>query len=309
MAEFRNVRVDLLNEPPTPVRVLMDEHKLAELAADIRVRGLLLPLLVKAVPPTPANGFRPPEPFTFDEWEQAGGRYEVVAGHRRQLAAAMAGCMHVQVKAHGPGESCGLGEMLAENFHREDVTAAEEGWALAEYIDEYKPTEAQLIALTGQSAAWINERLDLVHCDAEVAQAVAERKISFAVARELLRVNPNTACLVLRCHVNEIPPEKCQEFVRHRAFLLDLCVRGGATARVARSYVEQWKAGLVPSLSMPYGVTSPDAEASPPPPPERCIVCGRDSDPQNFKRIAVHWWEKDVVVKALRGLGIEVYES
>ncbi len=309
MSEYRSVRLELLNEPPQPVRVAMDETKLSELAADIRIRGLLQPLLVKAVPPQPPNGFVAPEPFTFDAWEQVGGRYEVIAGHRRLLASTMSGLLHVPCRVYPPDTTCGLGDKLAENFQREDVTAAEEGWALAEYIEEHKPSVAQLIALTGQSEPWINERLDLVRNDAEVAQAVAERKISFAVSRELLRVNPHTACLVLRCAVDELPEERVKQFLAHRRFLLDLCVRSGATSRVARSYVEQWKAGLVPAPSAPYGVTSPDAQPQPGPPPERCIICGGSSDAQNFKRIAVHWWEKDALVKALRAFGLEVYES
>lgn len=309
MSEYRNVRLELLNEPPQPVRVAMDEAKLSELAADIRIRGLLQPLLVKAVPPEPRNGFVEPAPFSFDAWEQVGGRYEVVAGHRRLLASTMAGLLHVPVRAHAPNETLGLGDKLAENFQREDVTAAEEGWALAEYIEQHQPTIAQLIALTGCGEQWINERLDLVRNDAEVAQAVAERKISFAVSRELLRVNSHTAALVLRCATNEIPEERVKQFFAHRHFLLDLCVRSGATSRVARSYVEQWKAGLVPAPSAPYGVTSPDAQPQPGPPPERCIICGGSSDAQNFKRIAVHWWEKDALIKALRAFGLEVYES
>src|SRR5258708_13207603 len=46
----------------------------------------------------------------------------------------------------------------------------------------------QLQQIFRRSAAWIDERVELVRTDAEVSAAVCERKITFAVARQLLRV-------------------------------------------------------------------------------------------------------------------------
>lgn len=308
MPEYRTVQLDLLNEPPEPVRVAFDETKLAELAGDIRIRGLLQPIVVKAVPPEPTNGFRAPENFSPEAWECAGGRYEVVAGHRRMLAARMAGLLHVPVRVSGPNEQCDVGDMLSENSFREDVTAAEEGWKLCEYIEKHKPTIAQLCALVGRSEEWVNERIRLVRTDGDIAEACACRKISFGVAKELLRVNRHTASSVLRCSPDDFSDDQVKSFERHRAMLLDLCIRAETTStKVARMYVEQWKASLVPPPAGSYGGNGQPDYTPPPIQQKRCLLCG-GTDEQNFLYIPVHAFEKNAVLQILRTRGLEVYE-
>jgi hypothetical protein len=41
---------------------------------------------------------------------------------------------------------------------------------------------------------------------------------------------------------------------------------------------------------------------------QRCLVCGRDSDPGNMVDLKVHHWERPRVLKVLRDAGMEVYE-
>jgi hypothetical protein len=147
-----------------------------------------------------------------------------------------------------------------------------------------------------------------VQCDPEIADANRDGNVNWAVATQLLRVNPYTWALAMRCDV-----QLCDETMRgkieaHRKFLLDLCIRCGATGKVAKSYVDQWRNSLVPVLAYePNGngdrVAPPAAAQAP-----RCIVCGRDSDPGNMVDLKVHHWERAAVLKILRAAGIEVYE-
>jgi ParB-like chromosome segregation protein Spo0J len=307
MPQYRQIRLSLLTEPPAPVRAQMDESKLNELAADLRLRGVLQPLLVRAVPPPDSPQFIPPETFTPETWEAVGGRYEVVVGHRRQLAARLAYLETVPCMVHSPTERCGLGETIAENFLREDVTAAEEGWALAEYIEAHKPSEAELCALVGQSVSWINERLDLVRNDAEIAEAVAKRQITFAVAKELLRVNPYTAALVTRSNALEMPDSECGKIDLHRRYLLRLAVDSGCTARVARSYVEQWKQSFVPMPAAPPPEDPMRPGSEPTTKLPCCITCGDARDQDNLRQFHVHWYHFDLVKELLKAGGVEVH--
>jgi hypothetical protein len=121
-----------------------------------------------------------------------------------------------------------------------------------------------------------------------------------------MRVNPYTAALVFRSDVKEISEEQAAKFDQHRRFLLDLCIRCGATHKVARSYVDQWKNSLVPM--QPYNPPAGDGAVAPPASAQspRCIVCGRDADPGNMVPLMVHHWEKSAVLKILRTAGLEV---
>ena len=65
---LREIPVELVAEPP-PAAGSFDEDALAELAESIRARGVLQPIVVRALP---------------------GGHYELVAGERRLRAARMA---------------------------------------------------------------------------------------------------------------------------------------------------------------------------------------------------------------------------
>src|SRR5260370_14418325 len=71
---------------------------------------------------------------------------------------------------------------------RDDVTAAEQGYWILTLVDKKHYSMPQLMQRFRRSEAWINERVDLVQTDAEISAAVAERRISFSVAKQLLRV-------------------------------------------------------------------------------------------------------------------------
>jgi hypothetical protein len=122
-----------------------------------------------------------------------------------------------------------------------------------------------------------------------------------------MRVNPYTWALALRCDVKECGEETSAKIDAHRKFLLDLCIRCGATGKVAHGYVDQWKNSLIPTL--PYQAPSNGADGATPIVNQlpRCIACGRDSDPGNMVDLKVHHWERDRVLKILRDAGMEVY--
>jgi ParB/RepB/Spo0J family partition protein len=286
MPEVSMIPLQSLDEPPFPMRAQFGDIPFEELCQSIRVEGVLEPLLVR-----PVNG-----------------RFQVMAGHRRLKAATVCALGEVPCIVRECSEEQAVSIMVHENTGREEVTAAEEGWFYCELVDRFKYNEGQLCTMVKKSPAYVNERIDLVRNDPEIADAVKDHKIVYSVARELLRVNPYTAALVLRCRADEIPADKVEAFQRHRAYLLDLCIRSGATARVARSYVEQWKVSFVPT--QPYQPPANGDQAAPEPVGRqpRCLVCGRDGDPQNMLDLKVHYWEKDGVLKILRAAGIECHE-
>jgi ParB/RepB/Spo0J family partition protein len=286
MPDLRMVPYELLVEPPFPMREQFGDMPFQELVESVQASGIKQPLLVRPVD----------------------GHFEVVDGHRRYKAAGVCALTTVPCLVEECDDKAAVEAMVAANLGREDVSATEEGRFYEQLIERFKFSEEDLCRLVKKSPAYVNDRLSLVRCDEQIADAVLNKQISFSAAKEILRVNPWTAALVLRCAVETIPEEHAQKIHQHRAMLLDLCVRCGATQRVAASYVDQWKRSLFPDN--PYnpagaGLAQQTQTLSRLP---RCLVCGRDADPQNMHELKIHYYEKDKVFQVLRDAGFTLYE-
>jgi ParB family transcriptional regulator, chromosome partitioning protein len=88
---------ELHSNPLNPRGVLEENDSIRELANSIKEKGLLQPLLVT--------------PFNY-----------IIAGHRRHLAATLAGLIEVPVMVKDIDEKEQLEIMLIENLQREDLT-------------------------------------------------------------------------------------------------------------------------------------------------------------------------------------------
>lgn len=256
VAEYRELRLDEIVEPPLPVRAGIEEAPLEDLAASIRLVGVLQPIIV--VPD--------------------GMLHEIVAGHRRYLAAQRAGLDKVPCVIHPEKGIAKEAAMLHENIFREGLTAADEALFYAELIEKYDCTETALCQMVRQSVAYVNQRLELLRDGGGLFEAVRERKVSFSVARQLRRVKDE----------------------RQRVFLLRQAIESDASERVVRQWVEQWK---LDSLPTPPPAAEADLSRADSPSTDtglRCFLCGGDKDPQNLRLLYVHWWEQAALEKMLR---------
>ena len=286
MSEVLQVPVAQIDPPLIPMREQFDDTKFAELCEDVARNGIKCAL----------------------ELRDLGERKRVVFGHRRLEAAKVCGLETVPAIVKALTDAEEVRDMISENTGREDVSAAEQGRHYLGLMEHFKLNLEQVAAMVGKRVEYVDERVSFVQCDPEIADANVQGLVVWSVAKELLRVNPYTAALALRCDVKEITEEQTKKIDAHRRFLLDLCVRSGATGKLAHSYVDQWKNSLLPV--QPY---QPSGNGERPAPPAaaqapRCIVCGRDSDPGNMVDLKVHHWERPGVVKVLRAAGMEVYE-
>jgi ParB/RepB/Spo0J family partition protein len=109
-AHTRTIPLTHLSESPTNPRKYYDEAALQELAASIVERGVLQPILVRP---------------------QADDHYEIVAGHRRTRAAALAGKVEIEAVVRELSDEEVFEIQLIENLQREDLTPLEEGESYA----------------------------------------------------------------------------------------------------------------------------------------------------------------------------------
>lgn len=287
--ELREIPIELIDEPLIQSRMVMDPVELEELAESVKLKGVLEPLLVielrGGTPTERGDGVAPPEGMTAP----SPVRYRTMAGHRRLLAARMAYLKTVPCLVYQPGYEDEDMVTLEENMHREDVTAAEQGYWILALVEKKHYTMAQLMQRFRRSEAWINERVDLVQTDAEISSAVAQRHISFGVAKQLLRVK-----------------EK-----EHRDYYLKEAVRLELSAATVSFMIDNYKrdkergATFAEARAAGGEVNMPAQMDSGP----HCVLCGTRDASQNMVQVLAHYYHLNPIKKLLRDQGIDWFEQ
>jgi len=106
----RMLPIGVLTPGPFQPRQTFNDEALEGLAASIREKGVLEPVLVR---PTPGQE----------------DRYQIIAGERRWRAAQRAQQHEIPVIVRGFSDVDAMEIALIENLHREDLTALEEAEA------------------------------------------------------------------------------------------------------------------------------------------------------------------------------------
>ncbi len=122
---------------PDQPRKHFAEDALADLAASIRTRGLLQPIVVRRV----VDGYR------------------LLAGERRFRAATMAGLDRVPALIRDGDDD--LEVALIENLQREDLSPLEEAEALALLIERHGYSHREVADLLGKSRPYVSNTLAL----------------------------------------------------------------------------------------------------------------------------------------------------
>ena len=145
------------------------EDTLQELAASIRVQGIVQPVLVRPL---------------------SGDRYELIAGERRWRAAQLAGLRDVPAVIRDVPDQAAIAVSLIENIQREDLNPLEEAAALQRLINEFQLTHQQAAEAVGRSRAAVTNLLRLLELSEDVRQLVMARKLDMGHARALLPLPP-----------------------------------------------------------------------------------------------------------------------
>jgi ParB family transcriptional regulator, chromosome partitioning protein len=169
--ELTRLPLDLLQRGRYQPRVDMRTETLAELAASIKVQGVVQPIVVRPL-------------------EVAGNgqtqRYEIIAGERRWRAAQMAGLAEIPAVIRRIPDEAAIAVALIENIQRENLNPLEEARALARLISEFGLTHQQTADAVGRSRAAVSNLLRLLELTAEVCELMEKRALEMGHARALL---------------------------------------------------------------------------------------------------------------------------
>jgi len=156
----------LVRNPDQPRRVFNDED-IDELAASIREKGVLQPILVRAAP------------------GQA-GHYQIIAGERRWRAAQKAGLRTVPVIIREMDDLEVLEVGIIENVQRADLNSIEEARGYRVLMDRFGRTQDALAQVVGKSRSHIANTLRLLALPDGIQDYVMQGKLSAGHARALI---------------------------------------------------------------------------------------------------------------------------
>lgn len=159
-----SIKIDQIKVSAFQPRKDFDEEAIKSLAASIKEKGVLQPLIV-----------RPKD-----------GEYELIAGERRLRASKEAGLTEVPVIVKELSDSEVLEIALIENLLRENLSAIEEANAYQSLMDKFSHTQERVASIVGKSRSYIANTLRLLSLPEKVKQLVCEGKLSAGHARCLV---------------------------------------------------------------------------------------------------------------------------
>ena len=162
---LRHVPIELLQANPNNPRKNFNEEELNALAASLKERGLLQPLVVRP---------------------RAGGTFEIVAGERRWRASQKAGLHELPVLIRDLDDKETLEIALIENVQRADLNALEEAKAYRQLVDQYGHTQQQLADAIGKSRSHIANTLRLLNLPEATQTQIENGSLTAGHARALI---------------------------------------------------------------------------------------------------------------------------
>jgi ParB family chromosome partitioning protein len=165
----RKVAVEFLRPNPRNPRRRFNEADLEELSASIKVRGIIQPIVVRALAGVPDT-------------------YEIVAGERRWRAAQRAGLTDVPVVTVEIDDRTSLEFAILENVQRTDLNAIEEAAAYERLMSEFQYSQSELAEILGKSRSHLANTLRLLQLSPAIQDRVVAGEITAGHARALLAV-------------------------------------------------------------------------------------------------------------------------
>ena len=163
---LRQIAVELIRPNPDQPRKAFDGESLLALAESIEARGILQPLVVRALP---------------------GGTYELIAGERRLRAAKIARLEEVPaIVRDAEGAADRLELALLENVARENLNPVEEARACATLVEDLGVSKAELAGRIGKSRPAVANAIRLLDLPDDVLEAIGRGELTGAHGRALL---------------------------------------------------------------------------------------------------------------------------
>ena len=159
---------DLTRNPYQP-RQSFNEEKLQELASSIEKNGVIQPVVVR---PDKSNE----------------GKYQIIAGERRWLAAQKAGLHEIPIIILDLDDNESLEVAIVENIQRDDLNVIEEAKAYERLHKEFDYDHEKIARFMSKSRSHVSNTLRLLTLPSDVVAMIEEGLITAGQARPLVGV-------------------------------------------------------------------------------------------------------------------------
>src|SRR5262245_30418073 len=183
------------HNPRNPRRIFADEE-LEELAASVRERGIIQPIVVRHA--------------------RAGEGYEIIAGERRWRAAQRAGLHDVPVVVLDVSDGEALELAIIENVQRADLNPLEEAGGYQALVVEFKHSHDDIAKIVGKSRSHVTNTLRMLKLPDAVKALINDGKVSAGHARALMNA-PDPEALALEVVEKNLSVRGVEALVQERA--------------------------------------------------------------------------------------------
>ena len=150
-------------------RTYFNETKLEELANSIKKNGIIQPIAVREDKVDP-------------------GRYEIIAGERRWIAAQKAGLHDVPIIILDLDDNQALEVAIVENIQRDDLNSIEEAKAYQRLSEEFGYDHEKIAHFMSKSRSHISNTLRLLTLPTDVIAMIEEGDLTAGQARPLIGI-------------------------------------------------------------------------------------------------------------------------
>ena len=159
------IEISKIEPNPYQPRTEFNQEALEELAASLKLLGLIQPITVRPI---------------------ENGRYQIISGERRFRASQIAGLERIPAYIRKTDDQGMLEMAIVENIQREDLDSIEVALSFQRLIEECNLTQEAMAERVGKKRATVTNYLRLLKLPAEIQFAIRAKKISMGHAKALL---------------------------------------------------------------------------------------------------------------------------
>ena len=177
-------------------RTLFDEEKLNELSLSIKENGIIQPVAVRP------NKYEP-------------GKFEIVAGERRWLAAQKAGLNEVPAIVLDIDDQKSLEIARVENVQREDLSVIEEAKAYQRLVKEFGYDHEKISKFMSKSRSHVSNTIRLLTLPEDIIGLIEEGKLTAGQARPLIGM-PNASEIAENIVKKKVAAREIESLVKRK---------------------------------------------------------------------------------------------
>ena len=175
-------------------RKIFDENNLTDLTNSIKERGMIQPIIVR-------------------KSNDAEGKFEIIAGERRWLAAQRASLHSVPVVITEADDLKSLEFAIVENVQRHDLNPLEEAQGYKRLIDEFSYDQEKVSKFIGKSRSHIANSLRLLTLPPDVIKLIETQKLTAGHSKILVGLD-NASFVATKIIQKKLSVRQAENFVK-----------------------------------------------------------------------------------------------